>query len=208
MSQDREMPNAALRRLLLSVEEVMGVDRMRDMLNHPGLSQYAGNYPPDDLEYGASFSLYGQIEQAIEDLYGPRGAPAILLRVGRETFHIEMKAQPTGIVLAGQALKSMPFIPQPAKMRLLLRQMVRATNKTLNQPARLEEDADGFMIVMDHCMCEYRPPHRQPCCLVTLGAFDEAIKWLTGKPFDVQEITCINIGADACRYRIAKQQDK
>lgn len=206
--QDREMPNAALRLLLLSVEKVMGMERMKVLLDYAGLPQYAGHYPPDDLEYGAFFSLYGRIEQAIEELYGPRGARAMLLRVGHSTCRIEMKAQPTGILLVGQALRLMPFIPLPAKMRLLLRQMVAATNKRLNQPAHLEEDADGFMIVVDRCTCEFRPSHPEPCCLVALGAFDQAIRWLTGKPFDVQEITCINIGADACRYRIPKKPDK
>jgi predicted hydrocarbon binding protein len=30
------------------------------------------------------------------------------------------------------------------------------------------------------------------------------MKWLTDKTFTIHEITCMNQGADACRYRIPK----
>ncbi len=205
MLQDRELPNPALRVLLLSVEQVMGADGMEAMLNAADLSQYLGNDLPNNPEHRATFSQYGRIEQAVEDFYGPRGARAILLRVGYSFFQNGMKEQPAALERGGQALKSIPFVSTQSKMRLLLRQMVVAANEMLNQPARLEEDADGFMIVMEQCMCEYRPRHQLPCCLVAVGTFAEGIKWLTGKPFEVQEITCLNLGADACRYRLAKQ---
>jgi predicted hydrocarbon binding protein len=129
----------------------------------------------------------------------------MLLRVGRSLFQYGMREQSAVLGLAGQALKSMPFISMQAKMKLLLQQMVAAANKTVNQPTRLEETPDSFIVVVDQCVCEYRPKHQLPCCLVTVGTFGEAMKWLTGNQFEVKEITCLNLGADACRYRIPKQ---
>jgi predicted hydrocarbon binding protein len=205
MIPDRELPNAAMRLLFVSIEEVMGPSGMKAVLNGAKMSHYIGHYPPNDLEYGASFAQYGQLEQAIEDFYGPRGARAMLLRVGRATFQTGLKEQSAVLGLAGQALKSMPLLSMQAKMKLLLQQIVGAANKTINQPTRLEEDAESFIIVIDRCMCQYRPRHPQPCCVVTVGTFTEAMKWLTDKQFDVKEITCLNNGADACRYRIPKK---
>ncbi len=202
---DRELPNAAMRLLFVSVEDVMGANGLKAVLNGAKMSQYIGNYPPNNLEYGVTFGQYGRMEQAIEDFYGPRGARGMLLRVGRATFQAGLKEQSAVLGLAGQALKSMPFVSMQAKMKLLLQQIVGAANKTVNQPTRLEEDEEGFTITIDHCMCQYRPRHNQPCCLVTVGTFSEAMKWLTDKQFDVKEITCLNNGADACRYRIPKQ---
>ena len=203
--RDRELPNAALRLLFMSVEEVMGVNGLKAVLNGAKLPQYINNYPPNNLEYGVTFGQYGRIEQAIEDFYGPRGARGMLLRVGRATFQAGLKEQSAVLGLAGQALKNMPFLSMHAKMKLLLQQMVAAANKTVNQPTHWQEDAENFYLVMDQCMCEYRPRHPQPCCLVTVGTFTEAMKWLTDKPFEVREIACLNNGADACRYRISKQ---
>lgn len=202
---DRELPNAALRLLFLSIEEVMGTSGMKAVLNGAKMSQYIGNYPPNNLELGVTFGQYGRLEQAIEDFYGARGARAMLLRVGRATFQAGLKEQSAVLGLAGQALKSMPLLSMQAKMKMLLQQIVAAADKTINQPARIEEDAEGFTIVIDKCMCQYRPRHPQPCCLVTLGCFAEALRWLTDKQFDVKELTCLNNGADACRYRIPKQ---
>jgi predicted hydrocarbon binding protein len=203
--EDRPMPNAALRLLFLSIEEVMGRGGTRAVLNGAKMQQYLDNYPPNNLEFGIKFSDYGRAEQAVEDFYGPRGARAILTRIGRGTFQYGMKEQSAVLGLAGQALKNMPFVSQQAKMKLLLQQMVGAANTTVNQPAHLEEDAESFVVVAERCMCEYRPHHQLPCCFVTVGAFSEAMKWLTDKQFEVKEIACRNLGADACRYRIRKQ---
>ena len=203
MPDDRMMPNDALRILFMAIEEVMGKDGMRAALHGAKLERYIDNYPPKNLNLEVKFSEYGAVEQAVEDFYGARGARAMLQRVGRATFNYGIKEQSAVLGLAGQALKAMP-LPTRAKMKLLLEQMVAAVNKTVNQPARLEEDADSFQWVVSHCMCLYRPQHQLPCCYVTLGGLMEATKWLTDKPFPVQEVTCLNQGADACRFRISK----
>ena len=203
MPPDRQMPNDALRLFFIAIEEVMGADGMKAALHGAKMDRYIGNYPPKNLDHGVTFSEYANAEQAVEDFYGPRGARAMLLRVGRATFNYAMKEQSAVLGLAGQALKLMP-LPMTAKMKLLLEQMVGAANKTVNQPTRLEEDADSFTMVVDFCMCQFRPRHSAPCCHVTIGTLMEAMHWLTDKNFTIQEITCMNQGADACRYRVSK----
>jgi predicted hydrocarbon binding protein len=206
MPEDRMMPNDALRILFLAIEEVMGKDGMVAALRGAKLERYIDNYPPKNLDLQVKFSEYGAVEQAVEDFYGARGARAMLQRVGRTTFNYGMKEQSAVLGLAGQALKAMP-LPTTAKMKLLLEQMVAAVNKTVNQPTKLEEDADSFTWVVSHCMCLYRPKHQSPCCFVTVGGLMEATKWLTEKQYPVQEITCMNMGADACRHRVSKTSE-
>lgn len=202
---ERGMPSAALRLLFLSIEEVMGAAGIKAVLNGAKLSNYINNYPENTIEYGVTFGEYGKVEQAVEDFLGPRGARAILIRVGRELFRYSLREQSALLGIAGNALKNMPLISQQAKMKILLQQIVGAANKTVNQPARLEENEDAYLVVIDKCMCQWRPKHDKPCCLVTVGTFSEAMKWLTDKPIEVKEITCLNNGADACRYQIPKR---
>lgn len=202
---DRGMPSAALRLLFLSIEEVMGADGIKAVLNGAKLSSYINNYPENTIEYGVTFSEYGKVEQAVEDFLGPRGARAILIRVGRELFRYSLREQSALLGIAGNALKNMPLISPQAKMKILLQQIVGAANKTVNQPAHLEENDEAFLVVINRCMCEWRPKHEKPCCLVTVGTFSEAMKWLTDKPIEVKEITCLNNGSDACRYQIPKK---
>lgn len=203
MPEDRMMPNDALRMFFLAIEEVMGTDGMKAALHGAKMDKYIANYPPKNLDLDVKFSEYAMAEQAVEDFYGARGARAMLLRVGRATFNYGMKEQSAVLGLAGQALKLMP-LPATSKMKLLLEQMAAAANKTVNQPTRIEEDADAFYLVVDYCMCQFRPRHSAPCCFVTVGALSEAMKWLTDKNYSIQEISCMNLGATECRYRIPK----
>ncbi len=202
---DRGMPSAALRLLFLSIEEVMGPDGIKAVLNGAKLSHYIGNYPENTIEYGVTFSEYGKVEQAVEDFLGPRGARAILIRVGRELFRYSLREQSALLGIAGNALKNMPLISTQAKMKILLQQIVVAANKTVNQPTHLEENSEAFLVVATQCVCQWRPHHDKPCCLVTVGTFSEAMKWLTDRPIEVKEITCFSTGADACRYQIPKR---
>lgn len=203
MLEDRKMPNDALRLFFLAIEEVMGKDGMRAALHGAKLEKYIDNYPPKNLDMGVTFSEYAAATQAVEDFYGPRGARAMSLRVGRAIFNYGMKEQAAVLGLAGQALRLMP-VPMTAKMKLLLEQMAAVGNKTVNQPVHLEEDAEAFYLVYTFCMCQYRPKHQTPCCHITVGLLAEAMKWLTDKSFNVQETTCMNLGADSCRFRVPK----
>jgi predicted hydrocarbon binding protein len=203
MPEDRKMPNDALRLFFLAIEEVMGKEGMHAALRGAKLEKYIDNYPPKNLELGVSMAEYGAAEQAVEDFYGPRGARAMLIRVGRALFNYGMKEQSAVLGLAGQALKLMP-VPLVAKIKLLMEQMAAAGNKTVNQPVYLEEDADAFYLVYPACMCEYRPRHSSPTCYITVGILSEAMKWLTDKNFNIQEIECLNVGGKVCKFRVPK----
>ena len=76
MPEERPMPNAALRVLLEAIEDVMGENGTKAVLNAGGLGKYIDNYPAKNLDMDATFSQYGAAQQAVEDFYGPRGARA------------------------------------------------------------------------------------------------------------------------------------
>jgi len=200
--EDRAMPNAALRVLLQAIAEVMGENGLKSVLNLAGLQRFIDNYPPNNLEQEVRFSDYALVEQAVEDFYGPRGAKAMLLRIGRATFRYGLNEQPAILGLAGLALKLMPA---HARVKLVLGRMVEATNRSVNQPTHLEEQEDCFIFVAEDCPCRFRGKKDRPVCFVTVGALQEALRWATGRDYRVEEISCIAMGDDACRYRISKE---
>jgi hypothetical protein len=109
MPEDRPMPNANLRVLLVAIEEVMGENGAKAVLKAGGLERFIGNYPPNNTALDASFGDYGAAQQAVEDFYGPRGARAMLIRIGRATFRYTLQEQPAILGLAGLALKALPM---------------------------------------------------------------------------------------------------
>lgn len=202
MPAERPMSNAALRVLLDAIEEIMGENGTKAVLNAGGLSNYIDNYPPKSLEMEAKFSEYGALQQAVEEFYGPRGARAMLLKIGRATFQFGLKDQPAIMGLAGIALKA---IPEKNRMKLILERMAKAATDRINQPSHIVEEDDAFYYVQDECPCRWRPEHDKPCCYVSVGALMEAMAWTTGKVFKVEEVACISNGASNCVYRIPKE---
>lgn len=200
--EERPMPNAALRVLLDAIEEVMGANGTKAVLNAGGLSKYINNFPPKDLEMNAKFSEYGAIQQAVEEFYGPRGARAMLLRIGRATFQYGLRDQPALLGLVGVALKA---LPEKTRMKFILERMANAAVERVNQPTTVVDEEDAFYFIVDQCPCHWRPDHEKPCCFTTVGVLMEAMAWCTGKLYKVEEVACIANGATNCVYRVPKQ---
>lgn len=202
MSEDRMMPNAALRVLFGAIAEVMGDNGLKSVLRMGGLERYIDNLPSNNTEPNIKFSEYGAAEQAIEDFYGPRGARAMLVRIGRTLFRYTLEEQPAVLGLAGLALKA---LPQSARVKLVLQSIVKAANNDLNMPSHLEETDDAYIYVAQDSPGRWRTARTQPGCYVTVGTYQEALHWATGKNFKIEEFTCLAAGSDACRFRIYKE---
>ena len=203
MIEDRPLPNAALRTLLQAIQDVMGENGTKAVLNTGGLQRFIGNYPPNNLDLGATFREYGLTEQAVEDTLGPRGARATMLRIGRVTFQYGLKEQPAILGnLGGLVLK---VLPMGAAMKLVLGNVSNAASKHVNQPTRIEEDQDALYFVAEECPCRWRGKKDKPVCHVTVGVLTEAMAFATGKQVRVEEVECIAAGGSVCKYRIEKK---
>jgi predicted hydrocarbon binding protein len=196
------MPNAQLRVLLVAIEEVMGENGAKAVLNAGGLGHFIDNYPPNNTELESGMADFGAAQQAVEDFYGPRGARAMLIRIGRATFRYSLQEQPAILGLKGLALKA---LPTGARMKLVLDNITSAANKTVNLKAHLREEPDAYYYVNEICPCSWRPKHDKPACYTTVGVLQEAMQWATGKNFKAAEVACISNGASACVYRIPKE---
>ena len=200
MSQSM-LPNASLRVLFLSMEDVMGQNGVSAVLNAAGLTRFVKNYPPNDLTSCVLFEDYATVVKAVEDFYGPRAARASLIRVGRATFQYALKEHPATLGLAGLALKMMPLNMQ---MKTVLNNVASGMTKDLHEPAHVEEQSDCFLYVKEACgACQGRKANK-PVCFTTVGAILESLKWAAGKNFDVSETVCRATGGPTCTFRIAK----
>jgi predicted hydrocarbon binding protein len=202
MPEERLMPNANLFVLLVAIEEVMGENGIKAVLNSANLGRFIDNYPPNNTNLEATFSDYGAVQQAVEEFYGPRGARAMLIRIGRATFRYTLQEQPAILGLAGIALKALPM---GARMKLVLDNITKAANEDVNLQAHLREEPDAFYYVNEECPCRWRPKHDSPACFTTVGVLQESMNWATGKNFKVEEVACISNDASACVYRVPKE---
>ena len=205
--EDRPMPNANVRLLLVALQDVMGDNGLKAVLKQGGLHRYIDNFPPDDTHRDAKFSEYGQVQQAVENFYGgPRGARAMMRRAGHATFQHTLKSRPAILGMVGVALKA---LPEGTRMKFILDRIAKASTEEVNLPAHVEDHDDHFLFVSEACACVFRSrdPKLGPCCFVTAGVLEAAVQWATGKRHAVKEIACLQNGDDACRYRVEKAAD-
>lgn len=203
MAEDLKYPNANLYVLILACEEVMGKNGFASVLNQGDLSYMVGKYPPNNLNYEVPFSLYGKTQQAIEDFYGPRGSKAILMRVGRALFRYSLHEQSALLGFASLALKALPM---GSRQKLILGKIVDAGTKELNMPGEMTETDDAFVVTRTACPCQFRErgPDAGVCDHVTIGTFQESLKWATGKNFRVYQSKCLNTGDPVDEFIVDK----
>ena len=203
MEEPPKMSNATLRTLFLAIENVMGENGIKAVLNFGGLKRFIGTYPPNNLDRDVTHADYAEAQQAVEDFYGPRGARAFMLRIGRATFRYALEEQPAILGVAGLALK---LLPQETRMKLILNRMAQGQGETLAMKVHVEEQAEHFIYVVENCTCRFRKRDlKTPCCYVSVGGLMEAMRWCTGVEHNVTEFACMNVGDDACRYRVEKK---
>lgn len=204
MAENRPIPNAALRTLLKAIEEVMGENGLKAVLNLGGLQRYINNFPPNDLEMAVTHEDYGKAQQAVENFYGGRGARAMLSQIGRATFRYSLEEQPAVLGLAGLAMR---MLPETTRMKMVLGRIVDAGNKKLNMGVSLEEDSETFKINYEACPGLHREREENSmCCYTTVGVFQESTRWLSnGKHFRVQQMTCKRTGDPTCQFCIWKK---
>ncbi len=208
MSKEHRAPeewrftNALMRQAILAIGEVMGERGLKVVLREAGLERYVDELPPNDLEQGVATTEYATLNQAVEEFYG-RAGKGMLRRIGRATFRYGVEEQGTLMGVAGTALKLMP---QKTRVKFILTQMAKSLmDVNTETEIQVEETADGFVFVDSTCgVCCGREAER-PICHLYVGSISESVKWATGHDYQVREIECRAMGADACRFLVTEE---
>jgi predicted hydrocarbon binding protein len=196
-------PNKGGRISFIALEEVMGKNGINAVLHMAKLSHFIDNYPPDDLKPGFDFADFGALNQALEDMYGPRGARGLALRMGRAAFaHVVRDFGP----MVGMADLAFKVLPLSTKLKVGTRAMAEAFSKVTDQITRVEEDEEKFIYIIERCpVCWGRKTDR-PVCFQAVGILQEGLRWVSGgKDFRVEETLCIAKGDPTCTFIIDKE---
>ena len=187
-----------------SLEEVMGKNGLKAILNLAGLNHYIDNYPPDNLEKGFDFAEVSAIGAALEDMYGPRGGRGLALRAGRATFSDALK---NFGALAGVADLAFVVLPLHAKLRIGVPAMAKIFSQLSDQLSTVEEKDNEYIYTIHKCpVCWGRHNADKPVCFIATGLLQEGLKWVSGgNEFRVNESKCVAVGDDVCEFVIQKE---
>lgn len=197
-------PNKFARITIEAMEEVMGENGLKAILNLAGLSHVIGNYPLDNLEKEFDFADFTAINIALEEMYGPRGGRGLALRAGRATFAQGLRAFGA---LAGVGDLAFKVLPLNAKLKIGVPAMANIFSQFSDQVSNVfDEGNDKIIYTLERCpMCWNRKADR-PVCFVGQGLLQEGLRWVSGgNEFKVDLDTCIAKGDEMGRYIIYKE---
>jgi predicted hydrocarbon binding protein len=196
-------PNKMGRIVLLAMEEVMGRNGVNAVLNLARLRQLVNNYPPNNFERQFGFVEVGGIQQALDDMYGPRGGRGLALRAGRACFKYGLKEFGPVLGIADLAFR---LLPLTMKMKVGIEVFAETFNKFTDQVVRLSEEPERFVWLIDRCPVCWGRHTDTPCCHLAVGILQEAAYWVSGgRSFFVEEVECIARGDATCTILIDKR---
>ena len=196
-------PNKAGKIILESLVNVMGKNGLNAILNLAHLSHLIDNYPPDNLAREFDFSDVSAINQALEEMYGPRGGRGLALRAGRATFSDVLR---NFGALAGVGDLAFRVLPLQTKLRIGIPAMARIFSQVSDQYSTVTETENDFLYTIHRCpVCWGRKNLDKPVCYIAVGLLQEGLKWLSGgNEFRVVETKCVAMGDPVCEFTIQK----
>jgi predicted hydrocarbon binding protein len=200
--------DAYMRWALLAAEEVVGKKGLHVLLRERGLERFIDNYPPELLKISGGITLgdYAQLCTGLLTFFG-RAGKSMVIRIGRLTSKYAIEKQ-SGVynVAAKTAAKLMP---SGLQVKLVLDSMVNGYNKLYAENGQelhfsLEDRGDKWAFISVECPLCAGKAADLPMCWGRTGTLKEALFWLTGKDFDVEEVECRALGASACVWEVSK----
>jgi len=196
-------PNLIAKIYLEAIEEVMGTNGVKALLNMANMQQLIDNFPPGNLEKAFDFADFAHLNEAMEMMYGPRGGRALSLRAGRKAFDQGLKNLGAMVGVADRAFRMLPL---KLKMKVGLGAMAKAFSTTSDQICYVQEEDDQFVYVIERCPVCWSRHSDAPICHAAMGIIQEGLSWGSGGlQFKTSEVTCIAKGDPTCNFTISKQ---
>jgi predicted hydrocarbon binding protein len=193
-------PNKMGRMYLLALEDVMGKNGVRALLNEASLQFRMHNLPPDNLDLGWSFEESSAINQALIEMHGSSGAKGLATRAGRAWFHHVLKDLSAVLGIGDVAFR---LLPSAMKIKLGLGALAETFGRTSDQVVRVEEEEGRLFYHIERCPTCWHRTAEEPICYTDLGLLEEfLLKVARGKGYRVKESYCIAKGDPACTFVI------
>lgn len=195
-------PNKWARIVLTSAEEIVGEKGIAALLNMAKLPEFIGNYPPDNMDKAFTFEEVGQLQQAIWDMYGPRGARVFATRAGEQSFQ-DGVGQFGSLASAAQA--AMKIGSLEVRIKIGLGFFAKVFNQVSDQVVSVSENATHWVWIIERCPMCWGRKSDQPVCHLASGVLRAALAWASdGREFRIAETECKAMGAENCVFEIEK----
>ena len=181
-------PNKWARIVLTSAEEVVGERGVAALLNMANLQHLIGNYPPDNMKKEFPFEDLTRLQQALWDMYGPRGARVFAARAGEQSFQ-------DGVMMFGSVAKAAQMAMRVGsverRISIGLDFFGKLFNTVSDQKVTINEDDKHWYWNIERCPMCWKRESPEPVCHLAVGVLQAATAWASeGQKFRIMAIEC------------------
>ena len=204
--EDGPVSNMIYRVVLLGVQEIIGENGLKTVLNFSGLKQYINNFPPNNHDIDSCMaSEIGRLEEGVVDIFGENGAYAVLYQVGRMQAKWGLEENPDVVNAAKEAIKD---LSEREKVKTVLSMTAATIAADINFDVWVDEEGDDFLYKhtdVSHC---FNKKSNKPQCHSYDGFLFEITAWATDNTdWVAKEESCIAMGKPNCTFRIKKVRE-
>ncbi len=208
MADGKKIDNLIMRVFLETTESIVGLNGLKSILNYGGLSEYIGNYPPDDDVRAIPLEHLKSLYTSLHEMFGDNGAHTLMLQVGRENVRRGLEKRPA---IAKTMRVAGHVLPENMKMRLGLENLLKymgsedLTSDGLPHAEIREEDGCFYLIQRESVESD-GISSKVPVCGVSRGIIEALMEWITGHAHKVEEVECRAMGHHEDVFRISKSK--
>lgn len=196
-------PNLFVRITLNALKEVLGENGMNTLFRMAGLPELIQQIPPADQDKTFDIADFSRLFQALFDLFGVNGGRGLAHRAGKATFAEGLKTYGAIYGVDDLAVRNQPI---EEKTTIALNAIAALFNQLTDQVTTVEsnEPERTWIFEVKQCPVCWGRTSTQPVCAITEGLLDEALFTFSGgSRFEINEMDCSAVGADACRFKIS-----
>ena len=196
-------PNQMARIYLEVLEDIMGKNGLNSVLRKGGLERLIDDYPPNNLKKQFDFAEFSQLNQALDDTYGPRGGRVFGLRGGKAAVKAGLEAFGAAVGIGGLAMKVLPL---GAKLKIGLPGMARIFSTFSDQASSVKDRDDRYVYIIEKCPVCWGRQADYPICHGAVGLLQGGLHWVSGgRDFKVVQTNCKAMGHEDCRFDVYKE---
>jgi predicted hydrocarbon binding protein len=192
------IPNSIMYVSLLTLGEILGENGLNAVLTYGDLKKYRGTFPPNNDKLEIHTAEFTQLNAAVIDIFGEKGARPLLYTSGRKGVQVILEKNPALFGFIQVGLKAL----SPAKrVEKVMTTATKETNKLFGENQKIAFLENGFTTEIFDCFWCRGLKTSVPICHGEVGFEAEAAKWASGGiEYDVKEITCVARGDKTCTF--------
>lgn len=186
--------------ILLAIEEILGVQKAVDLLDHARLLRPFKGSGTEKAGAKFPFKHILQLQDALTEAYGPRAGAGFSMRIGRASVKYSLREFDSQLGITRMDFR---LLPLPRRLKSGCEVLAGLFNSTTD--LRIDQKSDSKQICW-----QFEPgtpaqeKHGQdPCCPLMSGFMQEAFSWMSGgRSFQVQERHEVAAGAFTCTIAV------